>query len=395
MSYKINSELWSAVFAVPFILIDKYIKFCGAAQIKILLYILRYPDKNFDINSISFDLGLSPADVSDSLSFWINEGVIFDSDNTIKQNASSFHPPQNNFPFTTSSPINNISSDYSLQPDDNRNINKFNDDIKTSTEKILDNKNSSTDETLSSPKKVVKFSQPKPDSLEVSKKASESQEIAFLLSEAQNKFGRPISPSEASILVWLCDFAGVNAAVVLMVMEYAKSLDKFNMRYIQKVAVDWHDENIDSIEKAEQKINHLRKIKSSWTMLLNKLGLDYRSPTAKETAYIHDWFVTWNFPINSIMYAYNICADNTNKLSFSYMNKILKNWFDLNIISPADVKKYIEESAEKNNSNKNNSISPTNKKSANSGFVESSIDLNNFDDIINNSVPIYKKKEVK
>lgn len=53
-------------------------------------------------------------------------------------------------------------------------------------------------------------------------------------------------------LLYLYDTAGLPAEVILMVIEYAVGAGKYHMRYIEKVALDWADRGIDTIDKAEQ-----------------------------------------------------------------------------------------------------------------------------------------------
>ena len=368
MSYKINYNLWDSVFAVPSIIIDKYLKFAGAAQLKVLLWILKNSNQFIDAVIISKDVGLSSGDVNDALTFWINEGIIVDQNPVNSPAKSAFVTPNTDNGANQSSPISSPDS-HNIKPTA----------PKKQPEKNLDKLN---------------LNQKKPDQKEVSKRAIQSQEVAFLLSESQNKFGRPISPAEASTLVWLCDFSGISASILLTVMEYAKSQNKLNMRYIEKVALAWADEDIDTLEMAEQKISNIRKIRDNWTKLLKKIQLDYRLPSPKEEQFITDWFINWDFSFDVIMEAYNICVDNTNKLSFLYINRLLKNWHELNLNTLSKIRQFSDELSQKNKLEYSKSKNePLSKKSANSGLVESSINVDKLDDIIGNSVPVYKKKK--
>ena len=65
-------------------------------------------------------------------------------------------------------------------------------------------------------------------------------------------------------LLYLYDTAGLPAEVILMVIEYAVDGGKYHMRYIEKVALDWADRGIDTIDKAEQYLCRLDRRRQAW-----------------------------------------------------------------------------------------------------------------------------------
>ena len=67
MRYQIDPDAWQSVFAVPSILVDKYLKLAGAVQLKVLLWLLRHPGQELDQQAISHSLGISPPDAADAM----------------------------------------------------------------------------------------------------------------------------------------------------------------------------------------------------------------------------------------------------------------------------------------------------------------------------------------
>ena len=65
MEYSINPEVWKSVFAVPGVIVDENIKLSGAAQLKVLLWVLRHWGENFSTDDISKALGMQSADVKE------------------------------------------------------------------------------------------------------------------------------------------------------------------------------------------------------------------------------------------------------------------------------------------------------------------------------------------
>ena len=83
MRYQIDPDAWQSVFAVPSILVDKYLKLAGAVQLKVLLWLLRHPGQELDQQAISHSLGISPPDAADAMLYWQECGLILKGEGAI------------------------------------------------------------------------------------------------------------------------------------------------------------------------------------------------------------------------------------------------------------------------------------------------------------------------
>ena len=144
---------------------------------------------------------------------------------------------------------------------------------------------------------------------------------------------RPISNSDAATLLMFHDIDGLPIDVILMLLQYAVSVGKCNMRYIEKVAMAWSEEEINTIEKAEEKIKCLEKSRISWHKVQKILGLDGRAPTQKEMEASNRWVNEWNFSEDLIKEAYDRCVDLKGKYILNYIDSILKRWKSSGIIT--------------------------------------------------------------
>ena len=63
-------------------------------------------------------------------------------------------------------------------------------------------------------------------------------------------------------------------------------------------------------------------------------GIHNRNLTSNEKKFIEIWYNEYHFDIDMIRLAFEKTADNIGKISFSYMNKILKQWFEQGITTP-------------------------------------------------------------
>lgn len=163
---------------------------------------------------------------------------------------------------------------------------------------------------------------------DIANRSKSNAEIRFLLDTAPSLLGRLLSPSDCSILLYLYDSAGLPADVILMLLEYCVTTGHTNLRYLEKVALSWAEDGIDTHEKAEQRIRHLEALHSFEGQVRSIMGIAGRALTAAERQHLARWANEWQIPLQLVQAAYDICVKRTGKLSFSYINSILKTWHE-------------------------------------------------------------------
>ncbi len=186
---------------------------------------------------------------------------------------------------------------------------------------------------------------------EISIYIDQNENIRYMYKYYEQKTGKPLSASDINTLYSLYDWLRLPVEVIIMLIEYCSSINKLNMRYMEKVAINWADQGINTIEKTE---DHLVKLQSN-NLALNKirkaLGLSDRNFTESETKYINEWTVNMGLSTELIQQAYELTIMNTGKLSFPYINTILVSWCDRGIKTVeqavADVKNFKESSKNK------------------------------------------------
>lgn len=291
MNLKLDLGIFNSVFVVPSSVVDDHIKLAGSVQLKVLLYVLRYAGKNLSVDDIAGALSLSCADVKDAMQYWIENNLI------------------KNLPIINADTKN---SNY------------------TDKKEEESKKNSESNDDISIRKKVVSM---RPDPKFVAERINGSNEIKFLMQEAQVVLSRPISNSDAATLLMFHDVDGLPIDVILMLLQYAVSVGKCNMRYIEKVAMAWSEEEINTIEKAEEKIKCLEKSRISWRKVQKILGLDGRAPTQKEIEASNRWVNEWKFSEDLIKEAYDRCVNLKGKYILNYIDSILKRWKETGIFT--------------------------------------------------------------
>lgn len=289
---------WRSVFAVPSEVVDKHLRLAGAAQLKVLLFLLRHSDCPIDAQMLAENIGLSVEDTKDAVDYWLCCGLLCD-------NGSSLMPSGTQSPDT-----------QFVKPDI---------------------------PAVAAPS--IPDSQPKPakkerirySHRECAEILAEDESIAQMLPVIEGILEKQLNHTEISVYVTIVRWYGLQPDCLVMLVSYCKSIGKATANYIEATAKGWSEDDILTIDKAEEKIAKLTKIRSSWNKVRNTLDIPERKPTAKEEEYCTRWLDEWCFGTDIIKLAYEKCIDSKGKLSFAYMNAILKSWYERGAITAAQV----------------------------------------------------------
>ena len=333
MSYLLNLGAWNSVFAVPTELVDRHLKLAGSVQLKALLWLLRHGGENIGEDALSDALGVSKADVADAMLYWQECGLL------VRDEDGRFTPPAPTA--RTSSVETPAPTPVSSQP------------LTVQTAQVP-----SPQETAAhKPAPLLPTRPQKPDNAFVAQRIAESPEIAMLMQESQVILGRLINNGDSSTLLMMHVYLGLPTDVILMLLQYTVSIGKSNMRYIEKAAMNWADEEINTHEKAEEKIRRLSESSRAWGVVEQALGISRRSPTKQETELASRWINEWRFSPDMIREAYERCVNQTGKLSLRYMNKILERWQREGILSLDQARREQEQKAAARQEQEENRIS--------------------------------------
>ncbi len=323
MSIKINLGVWNSVFAVPSKIVDEGLKFSDGVKLKVLLYVLRNSDKELDENAVSLATGVNVTDIPEALDYWVNMGIL--------QKANAEYAPVSE---TVEEPVlkakTKVNSFTEIKQDD---ISEK--ETKTVTvDDIADDVDKAKQHfTVTRPQK--------PDYVFTSQRLAVDEELKFLVGEAQLALGKVLSNSDISTLLMLKDTCGLPLDVILMLIQYCISIDKANMRTIEKIGIVWADEGICSVEAADNKIEHIKQTSKNFSIVSSAFGLkNVGSPTKKQLEFGDKWVGEWKFSPEMLREAYERCVDSKGDTNFRYIDGILKRWNSNNIKNREDLAKF-------------------------------------------------------
>ena len=314
--YTVNPNEYKKIFAVPSSVAEKHIKTAGTLSLKVLLLILSQPQ--ITTQELAQILNISEADVNDAANFWIVNDILTAEDNSVARQ----------------------------------------------------NKKNATEEAQETQIKRVSQAPVRLTGKELESRVKDSRDAKYLISETERHFGKNLIPSEASVLISLYDWAGLPVDIILMIVSYCASINKNNMRSVEKLALDWIDKGIESHEAVANHIEELTRKNSNESAVKSAFGIYNRSLTTKEKNFINSWFSQLHFDIEMIKLAYEKTIDSTGNMSFPYINKILNSWSEKGIATPSQAQD------EQN----------LDTRKARKGTVEPSYDLPEFDKLTDDKI---------
>ena len=317
MSVKIDLGAWGSIFAVPSKIVDEGLKFSDGVKLKVLLYVLRNSDKPLDNEEISKATGVNVTDIPEALDYWVSIGIFKKSDNVYK-------PVEEE---------NNSESEIKVTKIET--VEQISKEVETAKKHF----------TVTKPQK--------PDYVFTAQRLAVDEELKILVGEVQSVLGKVLSNSDISTLLMLKDTCGLPLDVILMLIQYCVSVDKGNMRNIEKMGIKWADEGVYSVEAADNKIRQIKQTSKNFSIISSVFGLvNVGSPTKKQLEYGNKWIEEWKFSPEMLREAYERCVDTKGEMKFNYIDGILKKWNSLDIKSKEALLQFESKSKTKESSKK-------------------------------------------
>ena len=294
--------------------IDEYMVLANDAQIKIYLYLLRMSGANlpFGISDIADHFNFMEKDVLRALCYWEKNQLLsldFDSSHNVK--AIRILPLPSKEPFVSSDTTAPLSQFQQAEI------------VPLAPKLMISNTLPESSERLEKPNYSA-------DDLVAFKNNNETSQIIFI---AESYTGKPLSASDMQTLLYIYDKLGFSIDLIDYLIQYCVGRGKKQFSYIQKVAINWYDSHITTVEQAK---NHTGKYDKSVYTIMKALGKN-ADPTTPEIAFIRKWSQEWGFSLDLILKACERTVLNTDNHRFEYTNGILSKWHAANVKSLQDV----------------------------------------------------------
>ena len=297
MDYYLDAGCYGNIFAVPSAVVDNYIKLASGSAVKVLLYILRNNGRSVSNTEIAAAINIDPDDVKDAFNFWEGVGIIGSKapDAGIPADVAKTAPQK-------------ISSD-SRQP---------------SAQPVPENTASGNIPAKPTPPVVQVSSasfQRTPSELQ---QLCSTSEMKAVLDMAQQVLGSTINHTMMRSIIWQHEYLGLKPDVILMLLTYCASIGKTSTTYIDTIAVDWSQNDINTVEKADAEIARRTASHTFTAKMTTEFGLK-RKPTPEQQMIFDEW-IAKGFDTDLIACACERAVDQGKPLTVKYVNGILGNW---------------------------------------------------------------------
>lgn len=295
--------------------IMEYMPKASGEFLKIYLYIMCCLDNGEDISisEIADIFDLTEKDVLRALNYWNKEGIIsIESDGntlisitllSIECKACKDYPNRenkNNSPVITelATSIENTTTKKDVQPDYNTS------DINYSASEV-DN---------------------------IRRNHSDFNAIVHIVQS--NITNGSLSKNSLDNLVYIMDELHFGYDMMEALVQYCVDCGKKSVSYMLSVAISWHQQGYDTVDKVHQNCTAYKK---TYGLVMKAFGINNRSLNDDERNYINKWTSSDCFANEIIVEACHRTISQINSPSFKYADGILSSWKKSNVTNFSDI----------------------------------------------------------
>lgn len=314
MSIKVNPSVWSSVFAVPTAVTDEHLRRASGQQLKVLLFVLRHNGEAPELDDIAAGTGLSRDDAADALQYWVETGFLSRDDTPCKPLAAGGQTS----PAGQTNPGSQTNAGGQTNPGGQTGA------------------GSQTGAGTGPAAPLPDVPDILPTYEQVAARTLESEKIKWLFRETEARLGKTIGYDTQAKLIMMMDTYGLPPEVILTIIEYAVSHGKRSMSYIAKMAKNWAEDGVDTLQKAEERLQALAANEKQWHEFESMFTVDAPKYTRQREMFLRKWRGEYKQSYELIRYAYEEMINQINQVRFAYMDKILASWNEAGYQTPAD-----------------------------------------------------------
>lgn len=293
MSRIFKDRLSMGVTPVADTFIDTYMAAANGEYVKVYLYILRHKNKeDLSLEQIADALNHTEADVKRAINYWQKAGVL---EQVQESPAESILIEQNR---------TNCSMDIEVTS------------------------------TVDKETAAAQVQSPAYSAEQVSR-LNNDEEFSQLLYIAQKFLNKAFTPRDCQVFAYLYDTLGMNIGLLEYLAEYCAQNGHTSVRYLETVALSWHEKGIRTALEAQEYSTSYTKDAFA---VMKAFGLNSRKPAVPEQKLMEKWFKDYGFDRELVLEACSRTINAIHTPSFQYADSILTDWKKAGVKTLADVK---------------------------------------------------------
>lgn len=348
--------------SVPLVFIDNYMTDANGEFVKVYLYLLRCMEVSFaecSISAIADHFNNTEKDILRALKYWEKVGILqleLNSENEltglrfcdltggVQQDIKPLVQPAPAAPTV--------------------------EEVKPSAieKQITPKKTSSKSKTI----------QKKEYTLDEIKAFHNNHELSELIFIIETYLKHPLTSTEMNTVFFWYDGLHFSSEMIEYLVEYCITNGHSSLRYMDKVAFSWAEDNIDTIEKAKEQVSLRSK---AYYSIMKAFGISGRSLADSEMQFVNKWSKDYAFDLDLIQEACRRTIATIQKPSFEYADSILTNWYKHKVHNMKDVNA-LDDAYNKNKHSAKTNVSNTAKPNKFSNFQQRSYDSNELEKLL-------------
>ncbi len=170
------------------------------------------------------------------------------------------------------------------------------------------------------------------DEVKAFRKDPNVSELFFII---ETYLKHPLSSIDTNTILFWYDNLKFSPELIEYLVEYCISKGHSSTRYMDKVAMGWHENNITTVEDAKESAQAHSQV---YYGVIKALGISGRNLVDSETAFVNKWSKEYAFDLTLIQEACSRTIAATHQPSFEYTDTILSNWYKNGVHTLEDVK---------------------------------------------------------
>lgn len=171
-------------------------------------------------------------------------------------------------------------------------------------------------------------------SLDEVKAFCNNHEVSELLFIIETYLKHPLNSTEMNTVFFWYDGLHFSGELIEYLVEYCITNGHSSLRYMDKVALGWAENGIDTIDKAKEHVSIRSK---AYYSIMKAFGISGRNLADSEMAFVNKWTKDYGFDTELIQEACKRTISATQKPSFEYTDSILTNWYNNHVHTLQDV----------------------------------------------------------
>lgn len=290
MNLNVKNRLAAGATVVANEFIDRYMAEAGGEYVKVYLYLLRHSGDPVTVEAAAEALHYTEADVRRAIAYWKKAGVL---EEAAAEPAPSFH----------------------LEPSKAAAGNERNVGSGVRNEAVR------TADPVSS------------GDLAGLRQDETFQQLLFITEQYLNKAGS-MTATDCQILANLYQHLQMPFELLEYLMEYCAQNQHYSLRYAEKVALNWHEKGLRTVEEARA---YSRGFSKEAFAVMKAMGLTGRNPADSEYALMEKWFRQYGFTREIVVEACGRTIRSIQTPSFAYADKILSDWNEAGVRTFRDI----------------------------------------------------------